>query len=108
MSERESRDRSGSAGDVLQLIRDGRARTRAELVQLTGLARSTVTQRVDALLALLLVTEEQGDTSTGGRPPGTLSLNNEQGVVLAADAGATHTPGRRRGPLRCHSGRHVR
>ena len=91
MSERESRDRPGSAGDVLQLIRDGRARTRAELVQLTGLARSTVTQRVDALLALLLVTEEQGDTSTGGRPPGTLSLNNERGVVLAADAGATHT-----------------
>lgn len=91
MSERDSRDGSGSAGDVLQLIRDGRAHTRAELVQLTGLARSTVTQRVDALVALQLVTEVQGDTSTGGRPPGTLSLNNERGVVLTADAGATHT-----------------
>ena len=43
------------AGAMLRLIRDGRASTRAELVALTGLARSTVAQRMDALLAQRLV-----------------------------------------------------
>ena len=91
MVEREPRERMGSTGEVFQLIREGRGTTRSALVQLTGLARSTITQRVDELLAENLVTEGQSDTSTGGRPPGTLSLNREAGLVLAADAGATHT-----------------
>lgn len=38
-------------GTLLRILRDGRPRTRSELAVLTGLARSTVTQRVDALLA---------------------------------------------------------
>ena len=38
------------AGEMLALIRGGRASTRAELVEETGLARSTIAQRVDALL----------------------------------------------------------
>ncbi|WP_372455667.1 ArsR family transcriptional regulator, partial [Sphaerisporangium fuscum] len=41
---------SAGAGALLTILRDGRARTRAELMQLTGLARSTVSQRLDALL----------------------------------------------------------
>ena len=40
---------------MLRLIRDGRARPHAELVELTGLSRSTVAQRVDALLTQQLV-----------------------------------------------------
>ena len=40
---------------LLQLMRDGRPRTRSELATMTGLARSTVTQRVDALLASGLI-----------------------------------------------------
>ena len=43
------------AGAMLRLIRDGRARTHAELVALTGLSRSTVAQRVDSLLTRRLV-----------------------------------------------------
>ena len=39
------------AGSVLRMIRDGEAVTRADLARRTGLARSTVAQRVDALLA---------------------------------------------------------
>ena len=39
------------AGRVLSLIRDGEAVTRADLARRTGLARSTVAQRVEALLA---------------------------------------------------------
>ena len=37
-------------GDLFQLMRDGRPRTRGELAQLSSLARSTITARVDALL----------------------------------------------------------
>ena len=37
------------AGDLFQLLRDGKARTRAELALTTGLARSTVASRIEAL-----------------------------------------------------------
>src|SRR3712207_8949701 len=58
-----------SVGSVLRLIRDGEAVTRAELARHTGLARSTVAQRVDALLAHELVYEAGDSASTGGEPP---------------------------------------
>ena len=79
------------AGAVMRLIRDGDAVTRAELTQRTGLARSTVAQRVDALLEHGLVYEAGGTESTGGRPPTALAFNHAAGVVLAADLGATHS-----------------
>ncbi len=79
------------AGSVLRLIRDGEAVTRADLARRTGLARSTVAQRVDALLAHELVYEAGGSASTGGRPPTVLAFNHLAGVVLAADLGATHS-----------------
>src|SRR5918992_1790172 len=79
------------AGSMLRLIRDGRARTHAELVELTGLSRSTVAQRVDALLARRLVVPAMPGASTGGRPPKTFAFNRDAGVVLAADLGATHS-----------------
>ncbi|MQA74595.1 MAG: ROK family protein [Solirubrobacterales bacterium] len=79
------------AGAMLQLIRDGTAVTRADLARRTGLARSTVAQRVDALLAHKLVYEAGGSESTGGRPPTVLAFNHEAGVVLVADLGATHS-----------------
>jgi predicted NBD/HSP70 family sugar kinase len=79
------------AGALLRLIRDGQASTRAELVALTGLARSTVAQRMDALLAQRLVVPAGGSVSTGGRPPQMFAFNRDAGVVLAADLGATHS-----------------
>src|SRR3954447_22618682 len=78
------------AGAMLRLIRAGEALTRADLVRLTGLARSTVAQRVDALVARGFVAETRGTVSTGGRPPTTLAFNDRAGVVLVADLGATH------------------
>src|SRR5215217_4705419 len=78
------------AGRVLSLIRDGTAVTRADLARETGLARSTVAQRVEALLARDLVYEAGGSASTGGRPPTVLAFNHNAGVVLSADFGATH------------------
>ena len=82
---------SPGAGVLLRLIRDGQASTRAELVTLTGLARSTVAQRMEALLSQRLVVPAGGSVSTGGRPPQMFAFNREAGVVLAADLGATHS-----------------
>jgi predicted NBD/HSP70 family sugar kinase len=83
---------SDSPADLLDLIRSGRARTRAELGQVTGLARSTVALRIDALKSAGLVVES-GDSapSTGGRPPSLLGFNADAGLILAADLGATHS-----------------
>ena len=79
------------AGSVLRLIREGEAVTRAALARRTGLARSTVAQRVDALLAHQFVYEAGDEASTGGRPATVLAFNHRAGVVLGADLGATHS-----------------
>ena len=78
------------AGDLFQIMRDGRARTKAELATLTGLARSTVSSRVDTLLAAGLLRPAGEAASTGGRPPARIAFNPSAGVVLAIDLGATH------------------
>ncbi len=78
------------AGELFQILRDGRARTKAELATLTGLARSTVSSRVDTLLASGLLRPAGEAASTGGRPPARVAFNPAAGVVLAADLGATH------------------
>lgn len=82
---------SGTPGDLLRLIRSGEATTRAELAASTGLARSTVAQRIDGLVELDLIREEGEAPSTGGRPPAVLGFNESAGIVLAADLGATHS-----------------
>jgi predicted NBD/HSP70 family sugar kinase len=76
---------------MLNLIRRGQARTRTDLAMLTGMARSTVSQRVQALLSQKLVYEVEEGLSTGGRPPRTFVFNKDAGLVLAADLGATHS-----------------
>lgn len=87
-----SQHESDSAGDLLRLIRSGQARTRGELGQVTGLARSTVSQRVDALKSAGLIVElNEAAPSTGGRPPSLLGFNANAGLILAADLGATHS-----------------
>ncbi|MGI9585156.1 MAG: ROK family protein [Acidimicrobiia bacterium] len=58
---------------------------------MTGLARSTVSQRVDLLISDDYVVEAGEARSTGGRPAVTLAFNSDRGVVLAADIGATHS-----------------
>jgi len=78
-----------SAGQIFQLIRKA-ATSRAEIARATGLARSTISQRIDVLVSLGLVVEEDDARSTGGRPASRLRLNDSGGVVLAADLGANH------------------
>ncbi|MBT2486875.1 MULTISPECIES: ROK family transcriptional regulator [unclassified Microbacterium] len=81
---------SPGAGEIFQILRDGHARTKAELAALTGLARSTVSSRVDALLAADLLRPAGEAASTGGRPPARVAFNPRAGLVLAVDLGATH------------------
>ncbi|MEU7861926.1 ROK family transcriptional regulator [Nonomuraea sp. NPDC049141] len=80
----------GSPGDVLTLISAGSATTRSDLARLTGLARSTISQRVDALIERGLVSETGSGESTGGRPPRQLRLHTEDHAFAGVDLGATH------------------
>ena len=80
---------SFSAGTIFQMIRE-RPASRADIARATGLARSTVSQRIGALIELGIVVEETDVRSTGGRPATALRLNPAGGVVLAADLGANH------------------
>ena len=78
------------AGDIFELLRDGRPWTRAELADATGLARSTIAARIDVLMRLELVAPFGGARSTGGRPPALFALNPAARVVVGVDVGATH------------------
>jgi predicted NBD/HSP70 family sugar kinase len=79
-----------SAGHLLQFIRQGQARTRRDLMELTGLARSTIAQRVDQLVSAGYVREGGVDVSTGGRRPNVLRIDEGSAVVLAAHIGTSH------------------
>jgi len=81
---------AAGASELFQLLRDGRPRTRAELASITGLARSTIASRVDALMALGLIGSVGEAASTGGRPSSQFALLRSARVVLAADLGASH------------------
>lgn len=80
-----------TAGELLDLVRSGRASTRSQLRALTGLSRTAITTRVSSLTSagLLLLGEELA--STGGRPPGALVFNQQAGVVLAIAIGRSRS-----------------
>ncbi|MEV4172066.1 ROK family transcriptional regulator [Nonomuraea sp. NPDC049709] len=86
----DSSGQSAGAGALLAILRDGQARTRGELARLTGLSRSTVTQRLDGLIGQRWVVAGEGSISSGGRPAAVFAFNGAARVVLAADLGATH------------------
>ncbi|MGW2340902.1 ROK family protein [Streptomyces sp. NPDC001661] len=74
---------------LARLIASGTAVHRADLVERAGLARSTVTRHLDALIAAGVVAEGGGAARAGrGRPPQLLTLNPRAGLVAAADIGA--------------------
>jgi len=79
-----------SSGRLLQLFRDGQPHTKAEMAELTGLARSTISLRLDPLIELGLIAPATSATSTGGRPSARLLLNEDAFVVAGVDFGATH------------------
>ncbi|NEM91420.1 ROK family protein [Galbitalea soli] len=75
---------------VLALLRDGVPHTRAQLIELSGLSRSTLGLRLDSLLASGLVGPAGGGVSSGGRPPAYLAFRADARVIGAIDLGATH------------------
>ncbi|MFI9508624.1 ROK family protein [Nocardia sp. NPDC052566] len=81
---------AASPGHLLQLLRDGKPRTRADLSSATGLSRSTVRTRLDMLMHAGLVSEADTGVSTGGRPADLFVFNTRARVVLTAEVGATH------------------
>ncbi|MDN3020365.1 ROK family protein [Streptomyces sp. S.PB5] len=82
-----------SAGELLELVRSGRATTRGALQQATGLSRATVGQRLDRLFRAGWLREGAGgpvDSPLGGRPSITLEFDDAHAVVLAADLDTRH------------------
>lgn len=78
-------------GEVLDLIRSGRAATRGDVLDVTGLSRMTVAQRIDALLAAGLLVENGTDRATGGRRPMRLEFNSGHSYVLASTVDTRQT-----------------
>ena len=89
MAETLKKINGASSAALFQIFRDGQPRTKAGLVELTGLARSTIQLRIDALLELGLLAPLTDAVSTGGRPSAQIALNPKAGVVVAVDFGAT-------------------
>lgn len=81
---------ANGASDVFQLLRDGVPRSRTELSDMTGMARSTIADRLEALTAQGLVGPAAAGASTGGRPPRRVALLPAARLVLAVDLGASH------------------
>ncbi|MEU2778055.1 ROK family protein [Streptomyces sp. NPDC007162] len=82
-----------SAGELLELVRSGRAVTRGALQQETGLSRATVGLRLDRLFRAGWLREGAGgpvDSPLGGRPSITLEFDDSHAVVLAADLETRH------------------
>jgi predicted NBD/HSP70 family sugar kinase len=79
-----------SPGELFQLFRSGSVATRTQLQQVTGLARSTVTPRVEALLDAGYLVEDGSIIDGRGRPSTRLRVNDQATTVLVADLGATH------------------
>ncbi|WPO73866.1 ROK family protein [Streptomyces sp. KN37] len=81
------------AGELLHLVRSGRATTRGALQEVTGLSRATVGQRLGRLFRAGWVREGAGgpvDSPLGGRPALRLEFDETHAVVLAAALETRH------------------
>jgi predicted NBD/HSP70 family sugar kinase len=72
------------------LVSSGEASSRTDLARLLGLARSTVSLRVQELINAGLLTETGEGPSRGGRRPRVLRPAGGGGYVIGADLGGQH------------------
>jgi len=77
-------------GAVLALVRGGIATTRAELMAATGLSRSTMASRLEALVEAGHIEAAGTGGATGGRRANSFRLRPDSGVLLVADIGGSH------------------
>lgn len=82
-------DQLKSLAVVFAMLRSGKARTRTEISERTGLGRTVVAQRLGQLSSLGFVESAGIGVSTGGRAPGQLRFRAEAGTFLVAMLGAT-------------------
>ncbi len=82
---------AATAGELLALVRAGRASTRADLARATRLSRTAVGARLALLLEAGLLREGRGLPSTGGRRPTGLVFAADAGLVLAAALGRSRS-----------------
>jgi predicted NBD/HSP70 family sugar kinase len=85
-----NRHSRGSSSDLLQLLRETGPLSRTDLARLSGLAISTVSLRIEELVAAGLVEEAGDGKSRGGRRPRLLRVRSGGGVALATDLGTQH------------------
>jgi predicted NBD/HSP70 family sugar kinase len=78
---------AASAGQLLALIRAGKASSRPTLERASGLSRVTVAQRLGSLFAAGIIAEGEATETSGGRPARVISLNPDYALALAADIG---------------------
>ncbi|MGY1625010.1 ROK family protein [Geodermatophilus sp. SYSU D00965] len=76
-------------GQLINLVRTGRAVTRPALEQETGLGRKLVAQRVQQAIDVGLLEDGDLAPSSGGRPSRVLRFRAEAGHVYAGMVGAT-------------------
>jgi len=81
---------STTAGELFHLVRRAKASSRADLARLTGLSASTVSLRVDALIAHGYLEETGRGESRGGRRPRMLAVKADESAVAAVDLGEKH------------------
>lgn len=78
------------AADVLAILRDGVPRTKSELAEATARARSTISMRLEELMAAGLVVQLDQTVPTKGRPSTMYALGASSRIVVAAELGAQH------------------
>lgn len=79
-----------AAGELLLLLSDGVARTRADVAAETGAHRAAVSAQLDALTDAGLVVRRDDAPSSGGRPAARVALDPGARHLLAIDLGAAH------------------
>jgi predicted NBD/HSP70 family sugar kinase len=77
------------ASDVLSLFRAHNELSRTDVIEMSGLSRSTVNQRLSSLSSAGLIEEIGAGESTGGRPSSRFSFRTSRAVILTADIGAS-------------------
>jgi hypothetical protein len=78
------------ADAVLRLIWQKKRISRAEIAGVGGLSRSTVSEIVNEILPMGIVTEVGEGPSRGGRRPIVLEFQDDACVILGVEMGATH------------------
>jgi predicted NBD/HSP70 family sugar kinase len=82
---------SAAALELLpRIVSARRPISRGVLADATGLSRVTIGQRLNELFEASIIREGNNTLSSGGRPKRQIELNEQAGLIAAADVGETH------------------